>query len=85
MILKKNTQSGFPWWSSGCDSVPALQGVRFNLVRELRSRMPHGAAKKKASFFFFKLIKKKECSVSKSKGLTLAVINRHKQPVSWIV
>ena len=29
MILKKNTQCGFPWWSSGWDSVPAMQGVRF--------------------------------------------------------
>ena len=36
-----------PWQSSGSDSTLSMQGVQFqSLVRELRSHMPYGMAKK---------------------------------------
>ena len=49
--LKKKKSPGLPWWSSGEDSalpVLPLEGLRVrSLIGELRSRGPHGAAKKK--------------------------------------
>ena len=40
--FQKDAQ-GFPWWSSGWDSLQAAQVQ--SLVRELRSHTPHGVAK----------------------------------------
>ena len=43
----KNSLLGLPWHSSGEDSELPLQGVQVrSLVRELRSCVLHGAAKK---------------------------------------
>lgn len=43
----KYIELGLPWWSSGQDSALPRQGARVqSLVRELRSHMPHGTAKK---------------------------------------
>ena len=44
----KYMNHGLPWWSSGYDSALPLQGVQVrSLVRELRSHMLRGTAKKK--------------------------------------
>ena len=44
IIIRKVISLGFSWWSGGKDSVQGAQ-VQF-LAGELRSQMPHGAAKK---------------------------------------
>ena len=49
-LVLKITLVGSPWRSSGQESVLPLQGAWVqSLVRELRSRMLHGMAKKKKS------------------------------------
>ena len=46
--LSQEEGSGLPWWSSGLDSALPLQEAQVrSLVRELRSHMPRGTAKKK--------------------------------------
>ena len=46
--IKKRKKLGLPWRSSGWDSALPLQGAWVRpLVRELRSSMPCGVAKKK--------------------------------------
>ena len=48
LMNAKRMTEGLPWWSNGYDSVLPLQGARvLSLVRELRSHMLVGAAKKK--------------------------------------
>ena len=38
---------GLPWWSEGEDSIPPMQGLWVQpLLRELRSQVPCGLAKK---------------------------------------
>ena len=45
---KENVVNGFPWWSSGWESMSPLQGAWVqSLDREVRSHRPHSVAKKK--------------------------------------
>ena len=44
----KETEEGLPWWPSGKDPVLPMQGAQVrSLVKELRSHISCGMAKKK--------------------------------------